>query len=732
MLIMGETIKMALPNRGKKGGKKNGSASGYNFFIIHALIFVLPLLTVSYIFYRSSISLNYSQILILIFTSALILCGLFITRQIFDRLLKITTFIRTAENSETNLESTTRDTLELQELSESFEKIMKNFDKTTEELKTRVFELFTIKELTELASKSLDIDSLLDAMLDKSMAVSKAQIGSVFMLEKENKRFRVVASRGSDPGPEKDTYVEFKGSLMEYVAVHKKPLLVKDIKNDPRTRKANDRKYGAPSFLSMPIMVRDELIAVLNLSNKETGKIFDSNDNQILSIMLGEIGFALENAMLHLEVEQHLKNLQERTRQLTDANNQLHKEIAERKRTLKEKEKLKAELVHSQKMEAIGTLAGGIAHDLNNVLSGIVSYPDLLLRQLPEDSPLRKPILTIQDSGKKAAAIVQDMLTLARRGVSIKETVALNNIISEYLKSPEFEKLKSFHPGVKVETNLDVNLMNIIGSHIRLFQAIMNLVSNAAEAITGDGKLTILTENRYVDSSISGYEKVEEGEYIVLTVSDNGTGISPEDLERIFDPFYTKKVMGRSGTGLGMAVVWGTLKDHGGYIDVKSSVGNGSTFTVFLPATRQKIATAEDLLPMEDYAGRGEAVLVVDDIEKQRQIACELLQDLGYSVTTASSGEEAVEYLKDNSVDLLLLDMIMDPGIDGLETYRQVLELNPEQKAIIASGFSETERVKEAQNLGVSQYIMKPYTLQKMGVVLKNELDRGHAEEASL
>jgi len=447
---------MALPNRGKKGGKKNGSLSGYNLFIIHTLIFVLPLLTVSYIFHKSSISLNFSQILILIFTSALILCGLFITRQIFDRLLKITTFIRTAENSETNLESTAKDTLELQELSESFEKIMKKFDKTTEELKTRVFELFTIKELTELASKSLDMDSLLDAMLDKSMAVSKAQIGSVFMLEKENKRFRVVASRGSDPGPEKDTYVEFGGSMMEYVAVqirgfsdiHKKPLLVKDIKNDPRTRKANDRKYGAPSFLSMPIMVRDELIAVLNLSNKETGKIFDSNDNQILSIMLGEIGFALENAMLHLEVEQHLKNLQERTRQLTDANNQLHKEIAERKRTLKEKEKLKAELVHSQKMEAIGTLAGGIAHDLNNVLSGIVSYPDLLLNQLPENSPLRKPILTIQDSGKKAAAIVQDMLTLARRGVSIKETVALNNIISEYLKSPEFEKLKSFHPGV--------------------------------------------------------------------------------------------------------------------------------------------------------------------------------------------------------------------------------------------------------------------------------------------
>ncbi len=718
---------MALPYRGKTSGEKNCSATGYNLFIINALIFILPLLTVSYVFHKSSISLNFSQILILIFTLALILCGLFITRQIFDRLLKITTFIKTAENSETNLESTNRDTLELQELSESFEKIMKNFDETTEELKMRVFELFTIKELTELASKSLDMDSLLDTLMEKAMAVSKAQIGSVFMLEKENKRFRVVASMGSETGPKKDTYVEFgESSMMEYVAVHKKPLLVKDIQNDPRTQKVNDSRYGAPSFLSMPIMVRDKLIAVLNLSNKETGQIFDPNDNQILSIMLGEIAFALENAMLHSEVEQHLKSLQERTQQLTDANVQLHREIYERKRMLKEKEKLKAELVRSQKMEAIGTLAGGIAHDLNNVLSGIVSYPDLLLKQLSEDSPLRKPVLTIQDSGKKAAAIVQDMLTLARRGVSIKETVPLNNIISEYLKSPEFEKLKSFHPGVKVETNLDENLMNIIGSHIRLFQVIMNLVSNAAEAMAEGGKLTISTENRYVDRFINSYEKLEEGEYIVFSVSDSGTGISPEDLERIFDPFYTKKVMGRSGTGLGMAVVWGTVKDHGGYIDVQSSVGNGSTFTLFLPATRKKLAVAEDVLPVEDYAGRGESVLLVDDIEKQRQIASELLEDLGYSVTTASSGEEAVEYLKDNSADLLLLDMIMDPGIDGLETYRQILEFNPDQKAIIASGFSETERVKEAQKLGAGQYIVKPYTLEKMGVVLKHELDAGH------
>ncbi|MBW1673882.1 MAG: PAS domain S-box protein [Deltaproteobacteria bacterium] len=349
-------------------------------------------------------------------------------------------------------------------------------------------------------------------------------------------------------------------------------------------------------------------------------------------------------------------------------------------RDIREHKKLQAQLQRAQKMEAIGTLAGGVAHDLNNILAGLVSYPELLLMDLPEDSPLRKPISTIQRSGEKAAAIVQDLLTLARRGVAITEVVNLNNIISDYLKSPEYEKLQSFYSNVKVKMDLATNLINILGSPVHLSKSIMNLVSNAAEAMGEGGEILISTENRYIDKPIRDYDNVKEGDYITLTVSDTGVGISPEDMEKIFEPFYTKKKMGRSGTGLGMAVVWGTVKDHKGYIDVQSVEGKGTTFTLYFPITRKEIAEDKSLVSIEDYMGKGESILVVDDVEEQREIASQILKKLGYSVTSVSRGEEAVDYMKNNSADLLILDMIMDPGIDGLDTYKKILELHPGQK----------------------------------------------------
>jgi CheY-like chemotaxis protein len=195
-------------------------------------------------------------------------------------------------------------------------------------------------------------------------------------------------------------------------------------------------------------------------------------------------------------------------------------------------------------------------------------------------------------------------------------------------------------------------------------------------------------------------------------------------MNRIFEPFFTKKKMGRSGTGLGMSVVWGTVKDHNGYIDVKSTVGEGTTFSLFFPATRQELSKKATKLNVEDYMGRGESILVVDDVEEQRQIAFTILSELGYSVTTTSSGEEALDYMKNNFADLLVLDMIMLPGMDGLDTYRKIVELHPNQKAIIASGFSETARVKEAQRLGAGQYLRKPYTLESIGTAVKNELSK--------
>jgi two-component system cell cycle sensor histidine kinase/response regulator CckA len=401
----------------------------------------------------------------------------------------------------------------------------------------------------------------------------------------------------------------------------------------------------------------------------------------------------------------------------------VNQDITERKRAEERLRKSEEKLLRSKKMESLGLLAGGVAHDLNNVLAGIVSYPELLLLDLPEGSKLRKPIQSIQESGDRAVAIVQDLLTVARGVASAKETLNLNDILQEYLASPEFERLKQLHPAITIKADLDMDLKNMTGSPVHIRKAIMNLISNASEAIEGPGNVTISTINRYLDRTVARYEEVKIGEYVVLSVFDDGEGISSDHLERIFEPFFTKKVMGKSGTGLGLAVVWNIVQDHKGYIDV-SSDEKGTTFELYFPLTRGEV-TEEDLsISIEDYKGDGETVLVVDDIESQREITCSMLDVLGYKSIAVSGGEKAVEYLRKHSVDIILLDMIMDPGINGRETYERIIEIHPNQKAIIVSGFAETDEVKEVQRLGAGQYIRKPLTLKKIGIAIKEELEK--------
>ncbi len=402
-----------------------------------------------------------------------------------------------------------------------------------------------------------------------------------------------------------------------------------------------------------------------------------------------------------------------------------NKMVDERNKVSESLEKLQDQLIRSRKMEALGVLAGGVAHDLNNVLSGMVSYPDLILTSLPADSPHRKHILTIKNSGEKMASIVQDLLTLARRGVAQQVILSINSVIENYLLSPEHAKIMNDNPDIEITTSLAKNLMKTSGSQAHLQTTIMNLVSNASEAQPNGGSIHISTENRYVDPQYIEHAEVAEGEYVLLSVKDNGVGISESDLEHIFEPFFTKKHLGKkSGTGLGMAVVWGTVQDHDAHISISTTENEGTTFELFFPATREDIFDFENSDNIDDFRGNGESILVVDDLREQRELAQAILIKLGYTTETVASGETALEYLRKHQVDMLILDMIMEPGIDGLETYKQSLKLNPEQKAIIASGYTETDRVKAAINLGVGQYVKKPYTVKSIGTAIKEELQR--------
>jgi PAS domain S-box-containing protein len=390
-------------------------------------------------------------------------------------------------------------------------------------------------------------------------------------------------------------------------------------------------------------------------------------------------------------------------------------------RDISEKQQMTARLQRAEKMETLGNLAAGVAHDLNNILSGLVSYPELLLLEMTEDDPLRSPLATIQKSGQKAADIVEDLLTLSRRGVAVNEVVNLNHIINDYLRSPEFAKLEHQHPKVTLANNLANDLFNLKGSAIHISKTLMNLVVNAAEAMPDGGVISLVTRNCYVEASGQSPAGLPEGEYVHLKVRDTGVGISAEDREHIFEPFFTKKKMGASGTGLGMSVVWATLQDHAGAIEVTSEEGQGTQFDLYFPATREAVEFINEHFVLEDFMGSG-SILVVDDVEEQRTIASQMLIKLGYRVETAESGEAALERLRQGGFDLVVLDMIMSPGIDGLDTYVRMQAIRPHQATIIASGFSESKRVQKMQKMGAGAYLKKPYTLEDLAKTVRSAL----------
>lgn len=387
-----------------------------------------------------------------------------------------------------------------------------------------------------------------------------------------------------------------------------------------------------------------------------------------------------------------------------------------------EKKALEEKLARSQKMEALGLLAGGVAHDLNNVMFGLVSYPDYLMSKVSPQDPIYRSLADICDSGRKAAAIVDELLTLARRGVPSTQVLDLNEVIEEVLNSAQFCKLNGFQTDVRIVPMISNTPLVVKGSPLHLKKIAMNLVSNAAEALPEGGRVIISTANCNVDQPIRGYSDVARGKYALLQVEDNGIGIDEKDMPHIFEPFYTKKIMGRSGTGLGMAVVWGAVQDHNGFIDVQSTKGIGTVIRVYLPISAEPLCRPVHPLPTRDYRGNGESILIIDDQREQRDFGAEILTDLGYIVQTVESGEAAVDFFRKQTVDLILLDMIMAPGMDGLETYQRILELHPGQKAIIVSGFSESERVKSARNLGASAYVRKPYVIEELGVAIRSAL----------
>ena len=381
---------------------------------------------------------------------------------------------------------------------------------------------------------------------------------------------------------------------------------------------------------------------------------------------------------------------------------------------------LEMQFNQSQKMEAFGLLAGGVAHDFNNLMSVVMGYSDIWLLKLPLDSPIRVPLMAIRNAGERASSLTKQLLAFSRQTVLESKVLDLNTVVRET------EKMlgRLIGEDIVLSSILNPAIPRIKVDPGQIGQVLMNLAINARDAMPHGGNLTIETRTvDFDDAYVQAHLGTKTGRHVMLSVSDTGTGMPPEIVARIFEPFFTTKGVGK-GTGLGLAVVYGIISQSGGNIEVESKVGIGTTFKVYFPVTSEKIHPASKSEEIEIHAGI-ETILVVEDEESLLEIAKESLESFGYTVLTASSGPDALKLVSANegTIDLMLTDVVM-PGMSGRELADTLKQKLPELKVIFMSGYTDDSVVRHGVNHEKVAFLQKPFAPFDLLKKVREELDK--------
>lgn len=454
------------------------------------------------------------------------------------------------------------------------------------------------------------------------------------------------------------------------------------------------------SILCLPIVKQKKLTGILYLENNLLHNAFTDDRIEILSLLASQAAISLENAKLYEDVEQRVILLQQ---------------------SEDEQRRLYSQLLQAQKMEAVGRLAGGVAHDFNNILTSILGYSQIIKMKLPDDHPLKEKAENIYTSGLKAAALTRQLLTFSRKQAMEMRVVNLNLIIKDMGKMLK----RLIGEDIEIDLKVDGPVGNISGDPGQLEQILMNLAVNARDAMPCGGLLTVETGEKYLDEEYARYhEDIEPGLHILLRVSDNGEGIAPEVKEKIFEPFFTTKAEGK-GTGLGLSTVFGIVKQHHGHIEVKSAIGCGTTFTIYLPVVEGKADKTSQPIEKKEFMPRGsETILIVDDDSSVRRLIIDTLEPLGYHLLEAGCGTEALELAKSFSskINLILTDVIM-PGMNGIELIKILKPMRPEIRVVFMSGYTDIDIAPEGGWKPGMTFIRKPLTPTWLAKKLREELD---------
>lgn len=387
---------------------------------------------------------------------------------------------------------------------------------------------------------------------------------------------------------------------------------------------------------------------------------------------------------------------------------QIIEEITSQKKAAREKQRLEANLMQAQKMESIGTLAGGVAHDFNNILMGIQGYVSLLMLNLPPEDERLAKLKKIESQVQSAAHLTRQLLGFARGGQHEVKSTNVNDLLAKSVDV--FGRTKK---EVSINARYEASIWPVMVDRGQVEQVLLNMFINSWHAMPQGGDLNLETKNVVLSDDDVTVHDVPAGRYVQITVADTGAGMDQTTCMRVFEPFFTTKEPGK-GTGLGLASAYGIIKNHSGFIDVHSKVGQGSVFSIYLPATSEQGIEIEPI-PEKIHTGRRETILVVDDEPVNVTVMRELLDNLGYRVISAGSGQEAVSIymVKKDQIDLVILDMIM-PGMGGAATFDMLRDINPSVKIILSSGYDINGDARKILERGCNGFIQKPFLMNDL------------------
>lgn len=575
---------------------------------------------------------------------------------------------------------------------EQIDEALKEQDKTVEAYKSLKSEkLGTAIELGSIINSTLNLAEVSTLIIRHVNRVTDSVASTLMLLDDETGE--LVFSVPTGPKADKLTDMRLppgKG-IAGWVAEHEQPVLVPDARNDPRFYSEIDEISGfeTKSILCVPLKTKTKLIGVLEVINKADGTAFTEEDATLLTIFAYQAGMAIENARLYSELKERLEK-----------ETQIQKSLGV-----------------SEKFRALGQMASGVAHDFNNLLMGIQGHASLMLLNIDSSHPLYQRLKNIEESVENGADLTKQLLDFARGEKYEVSPTNLNDLIGK--SSQIFGRTKE---ELKIHKKFQEDVWTVNVDQGQITQVLLNLYVNSWQAMPGGGELHLQTGNVTLEGDSVKPFGLDPGDYVQISVTDNGEGMDEETKERIFDPFFTTKGIAR-GTGLGLASAYGIIKNHRGIIDVHSEKGKGTTFHIYLPAAEKGVKNVMDF--SEETLEGKETVLLVDDEEIILDVGEQMLKKMGYQVLLAKGAKEAIDVYRKNrdKIDLVILDMIM-PEMVGEEAFDRLKEMDPKIKVLLSSGYSLDGKASELLERGCDGFIQKPFSMKQLSQKIREILDK--------